>query len=218
MLQELIAPPDCKPITFKSADEISNEIIFHAKSSAMCTHLCDAHSPDRPDVEKFIQRIFRQAHGANVKHFMPRILCLRDSRYRLQAVSGMRQAEHENLFLERYLDKPVQDMIAFHSGSAVLRHRIVEIGNLAVENPLYTRLLLAALGRHLYSTDTEWFVFSALPSIIRIVARTNHTMLVLGDARLDCLAPEDRADWGSYYQHRPKVIALRWNTLVNARN
>ncbi len=209
MLQAIITPTVFKRRSCEPVLEIDNETAYRAETALMSSDLCGLYSPDRPEVEKFIQRIFRQAYGANVRNFMPKILCLRDTQRHLRAVAGMRYAEKEDLFLERYLDKPVEDVIASHAGVAVFRHGIVEIGNLAVEDPLYTRLLMAVLGRYFYSTDAEWLVFSALPVVINAVARMKHSMLVLGNASLDCIPPEERADWGSYYQHRPKVVALR---------
>jgi hypothetical protein len=179
--------------------------------SALTSMLCGVNAPQRKEAEAFIHRIFDEVHGANVKHFMPQMLCLKDSHQQLLAVSGMRSAEQEVLFLERYLNAPVEEVIASHAKTEVKRNQVVEIGNLAVERPSYTRILMAALSAHLYSTDTEWIVFSALPVVRNAVAKTNHEMFVLADATLDKIAPEDRADWGSYYDHQPQVIAVRLN-------
>jgi hypothetical protein len=68
---------------------------------------------------------------------------------------------------------------------------------------------MIALSAYLYSTDTEWIVFSALPVVRNAVAKMDHEMLVLADATIEEIAYEDRADWGSYYEHHPQVIALR---------
>lgn len=178
---------------------------------ALTSILCSAESFQRKDAEAFIHRIFQEVHGANVKYFMPQMICLRDSRDQLLAVAGMRSAKEDVLFLERYLNSPVEELIADLTKISVKRHQIVEIGNLAVERPSFTRLLMAALSAHLYSTDTEWIVFSALPVVRNAVAKTNHEMFVLADATLEKIAPEDRADWGSYYDHHPQVIAVRLN-------
>ncbi len=179
--------------------------------SALTSMLCGIDAPNRQEAETFIKRIFNEAHGANVKYFMPQMLCLRDPQKHLLAVSGMRSAKQDVLFLERYLNAPIEKVIAQHAKTEVKRHQIVEIGNLAVERPSFTRLLMAALSAHLYSTDTEWIVFSALPVVRNAVAKTNHEMFVLADATLEKIAPEDRADWGSYYDHHPQVIAVRLN-------
>lgn len=194
-----------------SPDHQSYLLIPEKPISALTSMLCGEDAPQRKEAEAFIHRIFDEVHGANVKYFMPQMLCLRDSHQQLLAVSGMRNAKDECLFLERYLNAPVEKVIAAHSKTEVKRSQVVEIGNLAVERPSFTRILMAALSAHLYSTDTEWIVFSALPVVRNAVAKTNHEMFVLADATLDKIAPEDRADWGSYYDHHPQVIAVRLN-------
>ncbi len=176
---------------------------------ALHSELADMTGTKGSDVKAFIQDIFYQAHAAKIKHFMPSALCLRDSNQRLLAVSGLRNSSESPFFLERYLDAPVEQVIAKKTGSKINRARIVEIGNLAVSRPVYTKLLMAALSAYLYSTDTEWIVFSALPVVRNAVAKMDHEMLVLADATIEEIAYEDRADWGSYYEHHPQVIALR---------
>lgn len=161
------------------------------------------------EVKSFIQRVFYQAHQAKIKYFMPRALCLRNASQQLLAVSGIRKSSESPFFLERYLSNSVEKAIAEKTGVAVNRQRIVEIGNLAVSRPVYTKALMAALSAYLYSTDTEWIVFSALPVVRNAVAKMDHEMLVLADATIDQIAFEDRADWGSYYEHHTQVIAVR---------
>jgi hypothetical protein len=161
------------------------------------------------ELKAFIQQIFFQAHGARIKYFMPQALSLRDNNQQLLAVAGLRSAQQSPFFLERYLRHAVEQEIAAKTGLAVERSKIVEIGNLAVTRPAYTKLLMAALSAYLYSTDTEWIVFSALPVVKNAVAKMDHHMLVLADATINEIAEQDRADWGSYYAHHPQVIALR---------
>ncbi len=161
------------------------------------------------ELKTFIQHIFFQAHGAKIKYFMPQALSLRDNNQQLLAVAGLRSAQQSPFFLERYLSLSVEQEIAAKIGLAVDRSKIVEIGNLAVTRPAYTKLLMAALSAYLYSTDTEWIVFSALPVVKNAVAKMDHQMLVLADATINEIAEQDRADWGSYYEHHPQVIALR---------
>ena len=57
----------CEPVL-----EIDNETAYRAETALMSSDLCGLYSPDRPEVEKFIQHIFRQAYGANVRNFMPK--------------------------------------------------------------------------------------------------------------------------------------------------
>ena len=89
--------------------------------------------PGRERLEQFVAETFAQAHGATVHAFMPSMLGLEDGGGRLRCVLGLRGAESGELFLERYLDRPIEESIAQAAGldSAIPRGTIVEVGNLA---------------------------------------------------------------------------------------
>jgi hypothetical protein len=171
--------------------------------------LCGPESPARAEVEAFIRTVFQRAHGANIRHFMPQLMSLRDAEGRLVAVCGLRNAADGPLFLETYLDAPVERVIAQRTGADVAREDIVEIGNLAVAEPGIAPGLLASVSMYLHGTDTQWAVFTAIPLLKNSLTRLNMPLETLGQAELACIPPEERADWGSYYDKNPHVMAVR---------
>lgn len=171
--------------------------------------LCGPDAPVRAELEAFIRQVFQRAHGARIRHFMPQLMSLRDGEGRLVAVCGLRNAADGPLFLETYLDEPAEQVIAATTGTGVARGDIVEIGNLAVAEPGIAPGLLASVSMYLHGTDTQWAVFTAIPVLKNSLSRLNMQLETLGPASLERIAADERPDWGSYYDRRPQVMAVR---------
>lgn len=191
-------------------EPVAHAAEIHAHGSPRyVTALCGPDAPERAELEQFIRVVFRRAYGASIRHFMPQLMSLRDSAGRLLAVCGLRNASAEALFLETYLDAPVEALIADRAAQEVAREDIVEVGNLAVAEPGIAPHLLASVSRYLHGTDTQWAVFTAIPVLRNSLSRLNMQLEVLADARLDRIVPVERPEWGSYYDKNPQVMAVR---------
>ena len=164
-------------------------------------------SPRRQDAEDFVRRAFRQRYQATVSSFAPNLLLLEQDG-RTVAVSGWRCAGDERLFLECYLDAPVEDAVARLAGHAVHRERIVEVGNLASERAGGSIDVILTLARHLQQLGYEWVVFTATRELIGIFRKLGLPLLALAPADPGRL-PEPADDWGSYYDSAPVVVAGR---------
>lgn len=157
-------------------------------------------------VEAFIRERFAARYGARVRHFMPTLLQLEDDSGRRHGAVGVRSAARESLFLERYLDRPVEAEIARWSGFAPARERIVEVGNLAAQGAGHARLLIVALTSLLVAQGFDWVVFTGTPEVLNSFSRLDLGPLALGEADPARMGDE-LADWGSYYDSHPRVMA-----------
>ena len=177
--------------------------------------LIGASHPRRKRVETFIAQRFLEVHGAQITVFMPQLLALFDDQGTVRAAVGIRDASLERLFLEYYLDLPVEQAvkqaIADLPGSACVtakRERIVEIGNLASIDRLASRSLFKLLARRLCADDYQWAVFTGCSSLQRMFATLGIETLSLGRA-LQSRLPADQQTWGGYYEDNPLVVAGR---------
>lgn len=157
-------------------------------------------------VEAFIRERFAARYGARVRHFMPTLLQLEDDSGVRHGAVGVRSAARESLFLERYLDRPVETEIARRSGFSPARERIVEVGNLAAQGAGHARLLIVALTSLLVAQGFDWVVFTGTPEVLNSFSRLDLGPLPLGEADPARMGGE-LADWGSYYDSRPMVMA-----------
>ena len=124
------------------------------------------------------------------------------------ARAGWRGADAKPLFLENYLDAPIETILRTQTGQDLARERIVEVGNLASEKPGGSLQVILNLARHLDESGYEWVVFTATQELIGIFTKLGLPLLALAKAdpaRLGSAAD----DWGSYYDATPVVVAGR---------
>ncbi len=162
---------------------------------------------DRMELEQFVQTSFRLAYGAEVHHFMPQLMSLRDAKGELLAVCGLRSAGAGKLFLEAYLDQPVDQFLTAKTGRKVGREDIVEVGNLAAFRPGMGRHLIAVLTAHLNEIGVGWVVFTAIPGLRNAFSKLGIELAEICPADQGRLPQECQSGWGSYYGKNPMVMA-----------
>lgn len=172
-------------------------------------HFSSEHAADRAEVEHFIAAIFFQACGAKVKYFLPTLMSLRDEQGKLIAACGIRNAGATPLFLEKYTQKPIEQLLSEKLGSPVQRDEIVEIGNYSVAEMGMSRLLITAIFDQLHATAKQWAVFTAIQLVRNALIKQNIFPRILCNADICCLPPEEQTEWGSYYEQQPQVMAIR---------
>ena len=190
-----------------------NNVSVHGADDIIIS-IHDASSSERIKLEQFIKDLFKRRHGANIQHFMPDLMALSRRDGSIMAVCGLRKADRESLFLERYLSSCIEDTISDLQGETVSRSAITEIGNLAVDQPENIRRLLASINLHLHKTNTDWAVFTGICTLKNALIKLNIPLLSLGVAHIDAIPPEERSDWGRYYQEKPEVMAIKRNSLL----
>lgn len=166
-----------------------------------------AGSPRRAEGEAFIADIFRRHYGAEVRSFAPNLM-LFERGGDVAAAVGWRGAGDEKLFLESYLDTPIETAVARLAGQPVRREKIVEVGNLAADMPGGSVEVIVELAAHLHRLGYEWVVFTATSKLIGIFQRLGLPPLALAPADPARLGERAR-EWGSYYASGPVVVAGR---------
>lgn len=163
-------------------------------------------------LEAFVAQRFAEVHGARISSFLPHLLAMRDRQGALRCALGYRSAAAEPLYLEQYLDLPVEQAIAAalarrgDAAVAVDRSAVVEVGNLAGRGCRAALHMVARLPRYLMSQGYRWVTFTATDRVRRVLASFDAPLLDLGPARPDRLR-DAAADWGSYYRCAPRVMA-----------
>jgi hypothetical protein len=160
--------------------------------------------PWRPAFEDFIHQRFRTVHGADIHHFMPELFGMSNACGELGAVAGVRLAGSERLFLERYLDEPVDRLISAIVDYPVDRSAIVEVGNLAASDTGSARLSIITITYLLAMGGLEWVAFTGNVGLVNSFHRLGLkpvTLCTADPARLG----EERHDWGRYYESKPWV-------------
>ena len=169
--------------------------------------LVDPDAAQRRLAESFVRKVFWTRHRALVGDVAPGLLlCSRGPR--LLAVAGWRGARRGPLFLEQYLDEPIEVALSTIAGVPVWRWEVAEIGNLAAVRSSAALGLLCELMEILAQRDFRWLSFTATAPVRRILAKAGIPFWEIADAdsaRLGTAA----GSWGDYYRCNPVVAACR---------
>ena len=111
-------------------------------------------------------------------------------------MAGYRRAVDDRLFLEQYLDLPVEATLSARAGAMFRRADIVEVGNLAGSQCRAARHLVGLLPGYLLERGQTWVVFTATSLVRTILASVGASLLDLGPANATRLGGA-AADWGA---------------------
>lgn len=150
---------------------------------------------------ELVRRRFLAAHGAQVQPAYEHMMAQSRGGV-VKAALGYRRAGTAPLFLERYLDAPVEQILSRALAQDVRRDSVLEIGNLAAEDALSLVALWGAVANDL-GGQCEVAVATLTADLRRMFARIGVPMLFLAPA--DASRIDEPASWGRYYDRDPWV-------------
>lgn len=162
--------------------------------------------PERLRVEAYIEATYAEAFGSRIRSHYPTLMSVQDAAGRIHAAVGFRLASEAPLFLERYLDEPIETALRAATGAAARRDEVAEIGSLASQSAGASLFLFMALARHLHHAGCEHAVATATRQLRRTFNRVGFPTRRLTPADPARLGPEVK-DWGGYYERDPEVLA-----------
>ncbi|MEY4642904.1 MAG: hypothetical protein RLZZ227_2898 [Pseudomonadota bacterium] len=168
--------------------------------------LIGPHDRQRAAVEAIVAEKFQAAWQANVTHFLPWLLSMQCLGH-CSAVAGLRPAAGAPLFLEQYLEQPVNIVLSQRVGQLVPRGAIVEVGNLAASQRGASHVLFLVMTAVLHDAGFKWITFTATRALRNNLDKFGYPLLKLADARPAQLDAAELGAWGSYYASEPMVMA-----------
>jgi Thermostable hemolysin len=159
---------------------------------------------DRTSVEELIARRYAEEYQATLRFEYPDFQaqkCCGETK----AALGYRRADVGALFLETYLDAPVESVLQDALGRNFARRDIVEIGNLASCNAPAMVALWAKTANDLGS-DAE-IAIAVLTAPLRVMfGRLGIPLTEIAPADPARLCGNMR-EWGAYYKNAPLICA-----------
>lgn len=183
----------------------ATEARWIADASRDIWRTADASHPRRGELERFIAARYQQAYAATLSEFMPMLVALSDGSGQIVAAAGFRCAAQGPLFLEQYLDQPLEALLSAAYDAVVPRSALVEIGHLSGMGYGGGRALFPRIARHLQHAGLDWAAFVATRSLRGLFARMGVAPRSLAAARAERLGLRAR-DWGRYYDTDPWVV------------
>ncbi len=164
------------------------------------------YQPEQEPIRDFIEGVYARRYGATLRRHYPTLLCVQDETGRIAAAAGLRLAGEEPLFLEAYLERPVELALREAAGEHILRNKIVEIGNLTSSGNGAATYLMVTLAAYLHEQDLDYAVVTATKGLRRSLSTFGCAFWNLKPAVAAAL-PDQGHSWGSYYGQAPCVIA-----------
>jgi len=161
-----------------------------------------ASTAGRHAVEAYIADAFRSQYDAHIDHFLPLLLTIETGGV-IEAAVDIRFAETEPLFVEHYLDRPIRAELAQRG---ITNAAVVEIGNLVSTRAGCSQLLFILLAELLHALRRDTAIFTATAQVQQLLNKLGCELTTL------CAADGQRlgaqlAQWGSYYETSPRVVA-----------
>jgi len=164
------------------------------------------HAHERRQVEAFIEQVYAKAYGAVIGQHYPTLISVRDEEGRILAALGFRAAGHHTLFLEQYMDMPVEAGVSAAFGTPAARDTIVEIGNLASAGHGAAVFLFAALTAYLECIGFTHLALTGTKLLRGYFAKLGLDPRDMGRADPARLNDHGKS-WGTYYETEPRLIA-----------
>lgn len=166
-----------------------------------------AHAPGtrHATLAEFVCRTYEARFGTRLPAVMPELCALLEPDGGPLAVAGFRGAAQETLFLEQYLDAPIEAAISAATGEVVRREAIWEVGNLATRCPGAARHFVNIAANELAARGAAWAAFTGTRRVLAVFRRLGIPVIRLADANPNRVA-DGAAAWGDYYKHSPQVV------------
>ncbi|MFE0510523.1 thermostable hemolysin [Streptomyces sp. NPDC058964] len=166
-------------------------------------------TPDYQVAADLVQDVFAAQYDARIRPnpdaFLAYFETAEDDSESALACAGLSFPEQDGILLERYLDAPVEKIIADELGSPVAREQILQIGNIASVRASAGGEIIKALPLVMACLGRPYAVMTMTGRLAMLMQRLGVVFHPLVDASRDRLTPEEAAQWGSYYDTRPVV-------------
>ena len=174
--------------------------------SVLPTHTFSLHdqtSERRGEAEQAVKRIFRQVYSADIGDFSPMLLTA-ERNDKIDTVIGLRNAAQDPLFLESYLDEPIEQLLKRQHNLTIERQCFIELGNLVAIRSGSSRMLFIVLAFALAKAGVKWATFTATPEVTRLLTKLGLAPIAICKASGQAVV-NGESQWGTYYDDAPTV-------------
>jgi hypothetical protein len=159
----------------------------------------------RKAVEDAIRKLYWDRYAARLSSFPETLVTELGPSGNVECAAGIRFGR-EGLFSGCYLDFPVERILSRRFGHAVHRDRVVEVCNLVATKSGHSLPFVRRVIEFVEMADAEWAIFTATRALRALLQRSGLNMIEL--ARAEQSRVKNLNDWGNYYKHDPRVMAV----------
>jgi hypothetical protein len=168
----------------------------------------------RAAVEETIRHRYLRDYGAQLRTFPDLVVAEVQPSGDIDCAAGLRSGD-QPLFAENYLDLSIELALRRESGRSVNRTRVVEVCHLVAPRAGHALSFVRRVIEFVRQAEVEWAIFTATSSLRHLLRRNGVNMIELACAEQGRVPnPED---WGSYFRHDPRVMAVSHVAVAEAR-
>lgn len=209
----IISPTDPDIASWPPTGPQSSIELRDQQRTALTMYRYGPRDSGRRHAEAFIADVFKDQHDANLSSFMPILLANGCNTETLSCAVGIREVGSHKIFLEKYLEEPIDITLGHIAKQEVQREQIAEVGNLASTSIGSCRQLFTFLLHYFSYHQTEWVVCTGTGAVRAILEKAGIPHQLIKRAKADKLGSE-RYSWGTYYWHNPFVLAIHIPTAI----
>jgi hypothetical protein len=162
-----------------------------------------------------IRTQYQQHFSCQLQHSLPYSLSQLDhEQHQILACTGYQPASEGALFLEQYLDEPVDDCLQRRTNEYVSREQIVEIGGFAVGHQRHALPFMLLLAPRLAELGFKTVVCTVTRPMQRCLRTLGIVSTLVADADPARVDTRNNA-WGTYYDFKPVVLAGDINSNID---
>lgn len=160
-----------------------------------------------PKTKGLIKQAFTDKYGASISFFLPQILEIEEDRLTAGALGAKYLDSRTSTYLEKYLEDPIENVLAKATQTCVARETLAEIGNFVAFKPGAARWLIISLCFILHSNQKSWAIFTARIELLNAFRKLGLPIQILAQADKMRLEENERKSWGCYYENGAWVAA-----------
>ncbi|QMV17001.1 Thermostable hemolysin [Vibrio spartinae] len=174
------------------------------RNASMTLEIISETHPMRHQVERYIAERYSYAFDANIEQFMPLFLALLQGED-IQSICGYRAASEAPLFLEQYLDLAAEKAVSEAFAQTIERTTLIEFGQLASFSKGLSPFHFYLIAQRLVEMGYQWCICTVTDPLYALMKRLGLNPVVIAQA--DARRVDHAAQWGRYYQLRPRIVA-----------
>ena len=172
------------------------------------------HGRRRSAVESLIRQLYGTRYRA-IPSFTSTLVAELDHAGHVECAAGIRFSK-EPFFSECFLDRPIEDVLRTRLGRNVHRDQIVEVCHLAGNKPGGSLPSSRRLSIYCGAWTANGRSSPQLNRCGLLLRRNRLAMVELGLA--DRRRVPDPDNWGSYFEHDPRIMAVSHSTAFGSRH
>lgn len=162
--------------------------------------------PGRLAAERLIADQYKAHFGIEIAVDYPVLFSLQQQSGEMISTVGIRCAGDGPLFLEQYLNRSIEQELERGGLGRHQRHSVVELGSLASVNRRASLYLISAMAAYMHAKDYAVATVTGTERLRRMFSLFELDLTKLASASRSQLKNPD-ADWGTYYDDDPQVLA-----------